>query len=172
MRPDHTLGYWMIRAAHSFGTAFVGVLQAHCTERGKPYMITPPQWGTLAWLDEYNGLPIGTLAQYLGIEASVTTGIVKRLEQNGLVERVHDREDRRIVKVYLTAEGQDLVRSLDSVITTFNERPFQGFSHEERQTFLEQLHRILINLSDDADEHASLFNSFRHQLNEQGGWDM
>ncbi len=37
---------------------------------------------------------------------------VKRLEQSGLVVRLHDRQDRRIVKVYLTDEGWDTMRFL------------------------------------------------------------
>jgi DNA-binding MarR family transcriptional regulator len=71
---------------------------------------TSPQWGVLSLLYEHDGQTIGTLSQQRAIDAPTMTGIVKRLEQNGVVERKHDREDRRVVKVYLTDEGRDIMR--------------------------------------------------------------
>jgi DNA-binding MarR family transcriptional regulator len=81
------------------------VLWAHCEERGKSYVITPPQWGALSLLLEQDGMTIGSMSQKRGVDAPGATAIITRLEQNGLVERRHDREDRRVVKVFLTDEG-------------------------------------------------------------------
>jgi DNA-binding MarR family transcriptional regulator len=130
------------------GNMFSDLLQAYCTARGLPYVITPSQWATLAWLDEADGIPIGTLAQHLDIEASVTTGIVQRLEHHDLLERVHDREDRRLVKIFLTARGRELVHALEPVAMAFHERLFQGFSSEEQQAFLASLQHLSSNLPD------------------------
>src|SRR5947207_3352380 len=134
MRPDETLGSWIALAMHSLTNAFSEALQRQCQHLGKPYTITSPQWATLAWIDEYQVLPIGMLAQKLGIDASVATGIVKRLEVHGLIERVHDQIDRRIVRLSLTAEGRDIVHQLNPVAIAFNERSFHGFSQEQQQT--------------------------------------
>src|SRR5215472_3237190 len=97
----------------------VPVLRAHCEERGKPYVITPPQWGALSLLLAHDGLTIGAMAQKRGVDAPTATGIITRLEQHGLVERQHDREDRRVVKIYLTDEGRDIIRALASPVEQF-----------------------------------------------------
>jgi len=54
------------------------------------------------------------------VETSAISGIVAPLEQIGLVERVHDRDDRRVVKIVLTAEGCDSVGSLNPLMANLN----------------------------------------------------
>jgi DNA-binding MarR family transcriptional regulator len=145
MRPDETLGYWLMQTMRSVANAFADVLQTACAALGKPYVITPPQWFALSLLASEDNLPIGTLAQRLVLDASVVTGIIKRLEQHGLVERVHDRIDYRLVRLHLTGEGQELTHALAAAGIAFNQRLLQGFSHEERELLREQFARIRAN---------------------------
>ena len=146
MRPDDYAEHWIFKVVRQMGNRFADLLQVQCTERGMSYAITPSQWAALAWLTENEGIPIGTLAQRLDIEASVTTGIVQRLEQHGLLERVHDHQDRRLVKLFLTDEGRKLVRILEPVVIAFHQQLFRGFSAEEQQALLEQLQQLNSNL--------------------------
>ncbi len=74
------------------------------------------------------------------------TGIVKRLEQSGLVERRHDREDRRVVKVYLTDEGREIMPVLCAAVTQFNATMMQGFSSDEQKDFVEKMQQMIANL--------------------------
>jgi MarR family transcriptional regulator, organic hydroperoxide resistance regulator len=145
MRPDESLGYWLTQTMRGVANAFSDVLQTACATLGKPYVITPPQWFALSLLASEQDLPIGTLAQRLAFDASVVTGIIKRLEQHGLVERVHDRTDYRLVRLHLTAEGQEITQALASAATAFNQRLLQEFSQEEREMLLQQLARIRAN---------------------------
>ena len=82
-----------------------------------------------------------------GLDAPTVTGIVKRLEQSGLVERVHDRQDRRIVKVNLTEEGWDSMRFLPHTALAFNNIMTQGFSAVEQRDLLAKLQQIIANVS-------------------------
>jgi DNA-binding MarR family transcriptional regulator len=145
MRPDETLGYWLMQTMRSVANAFADVLQTACATLGKPYVITPPQWFALSLLASEQDLPIGTLAQRLVLDASVVTGIIKRLEQHGLVERVHDRIDYRLVRLHLTGEGQELTHALAAAAIAFNHRLLQGFSQEERAMLIQQFARIRAN---------------------------
>lgn len=147
MRPDETLGSWIALTMHSLTNAFAEVLQRHCKHLEKTYTITPPQWAALAWIDAYRVLSVGVLAQKLGIDDSVATGIVKRLEVHGLIERVHDQIDRRIVRLSLTSEGSEIVHHLNPVVIAFNERSFHGFSQEQQQILLKQLRQIVSNVA-------------------------
>jgi len=121
------------------------VLQAHCEERGKPYVITPQQWGALSLLIEQDGMTIGSMSQKRGVDAPGATAIITRLEQNGLVERRHDREDRRVVKVYLTDEGRDISQTLVSLVAHFDQSITHGFSEGELNHFLAELQQLIVN---------------------------
>jgi DNA-binding MarR family transcriptional regulator len=145
MQPDDTPGYWLMQTVRSVANAFSDVLQTSCATLGKPYVITPPQWFALGLLANQQDLPIGALAQRLRLDASVVTGIVKRLEQHGLIERIHDRADYRLVRLHLTVEGREITNTLADAATTFNQGLLQGFSQEERAVLLQQLARIRAN---------------------------
>ncbi len=148
MQPaENYLGYWLFYAQRCVAHAFSEVLAAHCEERGKPYIVTPPQWGVISLLHETDGLTVGTISQRRGLDAPTITGIVRRLEQSGLVERRHSHEDRRVVEVYLTPEGQDIISSLMPVAEDFQQIMTRGFSQEERQDLLVKLQQIIANVS-------------------------
>lgn len=141
------LGYWLFYAQRSAAYAFYEVLKACCMEHEKPYIVTPPQWGVLSLLHNQDGQTIGALSQQRAIDAPTMTGIVKRLEQGGLVERRHDLVDRRLVKVYLTDEGRDIMRYLPDAAIEFSKIMAQGFSESEKRDLQAKLQRIIANLS-------------------------
>ena len=141
------LGYWLFYAQRSVAYAFYEALKACCLKHDKPYIVTPPQWGALSLLISHDGQTIGALSQQRAIDPATVTGIVKRLEQSGLVERRHDRVDRRVVKVYLTDEGRDIMRFLPDAVIEFTRTMSQGFSKEEISDMQVKLQRIIANLS-------------------------
>ncbi|GAC1635826.1 MAG: hypothetical protein NVS4B11_38180 [Ktedonobacteraceae bacterium] len=145
--PNNNLGYWLFYAQRCVAYAFSEVMHVYCVEHGKPYIVTPPQWGVLALLYQKDNLTIGTISQKRGVDAPTITGIIKRLEQSGLVERRHDCEDRRVVKVYLTDEGRSITQSLKSAVKEFNDEMLRNFSQDEQDEFLTKLQQIIANVS-------------------------
>ena len=53
------------------------------------------------------------LADTLDVSVASATGIVDRMEKRGLVERLHDQNDRRVVLVRATAKGRSVCSELD-----------------------------------------------------------
>ncbi|HYL44943.1 MAG TPA: MarR family transcriptional regulator [Ktedonobacteraceae bacterium] len=146
VRADDNLGYWLFYTQRIVAHAFAEVLRRCCVEHAKPYVVTPPQFGVLALLQEIDGVTIGTISQRRRIDAPTVTGIVKRLEQSGLVERRHDEVDRRVVKVYLTAEGRDIMKLLGDEVDNFDEILTRGISEAEQRGILAKFHHIIVNL--------------------------
>lgn len=148
IRPEDTIGYWLFYTQRCVEYAFLEVLKRCCIEQGKFYVVTPPQWGILSLLFfEQDGLPIGTISQRRGFDAPTITGIVKRLEQSELVERRHDREDRRVVKVYLTEEGREIMPFLMAAVAEFSAIMKQSFSTIEEKDLVVKMQQIIVNLS-------------------------
>ena len=146
-RPEDALGYWLFYAQRCVEYAFLEVLRQCCVEHGKAYVVTPPQWGVLYLLYEQDGLTICTISQRRGFDAPTITGIVKRLEQSGLVKRRHDRVDRRVVKVFITDEGREIMPFLIEAVGKFHETTIQGFSASEQKDMLLKLQQIIANMS-------------------------
>jgi DNA-binding MarR family transcriptional regulator len=58
------------------------------------------------WLLQHHGdLPMSRMAELLDVSFSNATGIVDRMEERGLVERVRVPDDRRVVLVRIAARG-------------------------------------------------------------------
>jgi DNA-binding MarR family transcriptional regulator len=74
--------------------------------------VTMPQFKTLMVLYGMDQATMGDLAESLGTGVSTVTGIVDRLVDHGLVQRVEDPRDRRVVVGRPTEAGVALVDRL------------------------------------------------------------
>lgn len=77
--------------------------------------LTMTQLGVLFLLRREAGAPAGLLAERLRVTPSTVTRIVDRLVRLRLVRRQEDREDRRVVRHYLTQQG---AQSLEEMART------------------------------------------------------
>jgi DNA-binding MarR family transcriptional regulator len=82
--------------------------------------LTPAQCHVLRLLRPDTPLPMRTLAENLGCDASNVTGMIDRLEARGLVERRAAVYDRRIKELALTPAG---VAARAQVIERLGEPP-------------------------------------------------
>jgi DNA-binding MarR family transcriptional regulator len=83
----------------------------------------------ILWVLEHHGaLPMGRLADLLDVSLSNASGLIDRMEERGLIERIRVPDDRRVVLVRASAEGarmrdeiealkQDRMRSILSRLT-------------------------------------------------------
>ena len=68
------------------------------------------------WLLQHHGsMAMSRLADLLDVSLSNATGIIDRMEEKGLVERVRVPDDRRIVLVRATQAGLDLIDEAELV---------------------------------------------------------
>lgn len=56
------------------------------------------------------------IAAYCGISSAAVTGILDRLEKEGLVQRIMSADDRRSFQIYLTEKGTRFCKSIDARI--------------------------------------------------------
>lgn len=68
--------------------------------------VTGPQRLALRILGRFPGIPAGRLAEILKVHPSTLTGVLRRLEERGLVERRSDENDRRRALLTLTNAGR------------------------------------------------------------------
>lgn len=81
-----------------------------------PSELTMQQVRVLGFVAKEPGLTGHDLGVRLGVSAPTASGLVERLVEKGLVSRVDDPEDRRVRRLHLTTDGQDLIRRMDSLM--------------------------------------------------------
>lgn len=74
--------------------------------------LTRSQGQVLVTLANNEGIPQGALAEKLGVEPITLTRILDRLEEAGLIERLHYRKDRRVRLLRLTPAASAARRHL------------------------------------------------------------
>jgi MarR family transcriptional regulator, organic hydroperoxide resistance regulator len=73
------------------------------------FPITPPQFNALLWLSDEGDMTIGELSQKMFLACSTMTDLIDRMEKNGVVERVRDERDRRVVRIHLLEKGREII---------------------------------------------------------------
>ncbi|HEX5479781.1 MAG TPA: MarR family transcriptional regulator [Dehalococcoidia bacterium] len=99
------------QVARLYGDA-VGIIDALRIQYWSEGGLTLAQLRLLWALRDEDGLPVGSLAELLGVNPSTITGHVDRLVKQGLVRREEDSVDRRIVRNFLTDDGRVVVTSV------------------------------------------------------------
>jgi DNA-binding MarR family transcriptional regulator len=70
----------------------------------------------LLWaLERHGDMPMSQLAEVLDVSLSSATGIVDRMEERGLVDRVRVPDDRRVVLVRISDGGREVLRLTDLI---------------------------------------------------------
>ena len=111
--------------------------------------ITTQQWAVLGALsreDIETGLSVGDLAKLLMVSRQNLTGVLARLEKQGLVEKSIDPVDGRSRRIQLSKEGRSLWHeALLPKIFGYYEEALDGFSINDRVATLNDFNRLLEN---------------------------
>jgi DNA-binding MarR family transcriptional regulator len=93
----------------------VGSLRCAASQRLVRLGISMTHFHVLTLLRHHDAMAMGRLADVLDASMSNATGIIDRMEERGLVERVRVADDRRVVLVRPTQAGLDLVDEVELV---------------------------------------------------------
>jgi len=93
----------------------VGSLRCAGSQRLVRLGISMTHFHVLTLLRHHDAMPMGKLAEILDASMSSATGIIDRMEERGLVERVRVADDRRVVLVRPTQAGLDLIDEAELV---------------------------------------------------------
>src|SRR6476619_1176397 len=119
------------------------VAEARFKEALKPTELTPKHLGVLFEV-RANPTSQQLLCETIDVDASKLVGILNDLEEDGLVVRRRDPEDRRRHIVELTKEAQARLAKAEKVAKAVEEEFFAGLDADERA----QLRLLLARVAD------------------------
>ncbi|WP_137920911.1 MarR family transcriptional regulator [Hydrogenophaga sp. 2FB] len=134
-RPDHSVGYLIKRVMMS--------ISYQADKRLCMHDLTIAQWGPLMKMRMHGTATVAELARWSQSDAGAMTRLLDRLEKKGLCKRVRSTEDRRVVMVELTPEGQAAMERVPAILADVMNQHLAGFSETEWKTLLGLLQRIV-----------------------------
>jgi len=108
-------------------------------------------WGhfiILMILLEQEGLRQDEIALSRGFDKTMIAKSVIRLEEEDLVYRITDPNDRRVRRLYLTETGRRVGPEIRRIGSEISDRVFKDFTQDESKVLLEYLRRIALNASE------------------------
>src|SRR3954449_7434933 len=84
-------------------------------QQGCYRQISSTQLHVLYMLVSQGATPMSRLAEQLDVSLPNVTGLVERMVERGIVERLRPLDDRRVVEVRITAAGNEILDQIDMV---------------------------------------------------------
>jgi DNA-binding MarR family transcriptional regulator len=119
----------MLRELARCYQAFESYAAAHIRQLG----LTLPQFDILVTLGNAGGLTPKVLGERTLITKGTLTGVIDRLEEKRLIERIPSAEDRRSQIVTLTKQGERVFQQVFPQHLAYIRRAFRDFKDDDYQ---------------------------------------
>jgi DNA-binding MarR family transcriptional regulator len=136
-----SIGY-LVKRAHGL---CLDVLEPELAQRG----LTFTQYAILMSVRDGIALNPKDLCMQLRHDSGALTRVLDQLEARGLVERQRSAEDRRAIKVLLTAAGEEVLRTVIPLVVDRVNASLKGFSHAEVDELLRLLNKLILGWQDE-----------------------
>lgn len=108
--------------------------------------ISPVHWSVLGALSRPHltniGMSFSDLTEYLGISRQSLDNVLKRLERDGVVQRVTASHDKRAKNVALTQLGHQTWESLQNKFFQFYRQAMHNFVFDDAVTLIHLLNKL------------------------------
>lgn len=104
--------------------------------------LTGPQLTVIKMLEGIGDLSLSELSEKIRAQNSTVTGIIDRMEREGLVIRARSTEDRRVVKIKLTEKGSKLAKEIQVEPMEIFRSALEGLTAAESRDLLRILSKI------------------------------
>lgn len=104
--------------------------------------LTGPQLTVVKMLESLGDLSLSDLSERIRAQNSTVTGIIDRMEREGLVVRTRSTEDKRVVRIRLTEKGARIAREIPVEPMEIFRSALAGLSATEMRDLLKVLTKL------------------------------
>lgn len=101
------------------------------------YGVTRSQCVAMYYISKSESITQKDLASYMHIRESTMTGLLDRLQRDGLIERKVNSEDMRKKSIYLSQKGKKKLREIEDIAIDFVKCSESDLSEEDIRKFKE-----------------------------------
>ncbi|KEI50146.1 MarR family transcriptional regulator [Enterococcus faecium UC8668] len=111
--------------------------------------LTRGQYLYLVCICENPGIIQEKLAEMIKVDRTTAARAIKKLESNGMIERLEDKENKKIKKLYPTKKGAEIYPFIIRENNYSNAVALNGLSEEEAKQLEYLLKKVCKNVSED-----------------------
>jgi len=105
------------------------------------------RWGTLYWIKVFGDSVNQTeLADRIGVEQPTLGRVLRDLEEEGLIERLPGKGDRRAKVIQLTDAAKPVMREIERIQNTVRARLLKGIDPQDLSRCMSVFAKILVNM--------------------------
>lgn len=128
------LGYLIHRTDVKMTNYFTKVL--------KPYGITPEQWSIISVLSSQRGTTQKELAEAIDKNQTTVVRMIHSMERKSIVKKVFNEQDRRSHYLFLTEKGEEIKKTILSVVKDAHHVVSSNLSKGEIQQLKSLLNKL------------------------------
>ena len=117
------------------------------TDSLKRYNMDQPSWRVLMLLGDKNPSSVGDLSRRSVTRISTITRVLIRMEKEGLIIRKPFPDDNRVIEVFITDKGKEILGELKILASKVYKKAFDGISEEDTISFTNILIKMRENLN-------------------------
>jgi len=121
----------------------IRAVDLHSQKLSTQHKITTPQLVSLLVISEQEPARSSDIAKAVSLSSATVIGILDRLETKGLIRRERSTTDRRVVNIWTTPEGQELIRNAPSPMQDKLADAIEGLSSDEQTSIAETFERVV-----------------------------
>ena len=138
MKQEDTIDFHIRRNWHK-------IMRIYNMEAAKQDATMPMAYALLS-IDVEKGTPSTSLGPKMGMESRSLTRILKKMEEEGVIKRVQDKNDKRVTRIVITKKGIEKRDQSRLAVIQFNKEVQSELSSSERKMFFQvmtKIHNIL-----------------------------
>lgn len=136
---DQFIPYWFNQVTNNLNLAMA--------EHLRPLDVSVARWRVLAILKSFGKMSIGQIAKHAAIRQSTLSRVVDQLERQELVRREPLAENKRIVEVELTPDGEEMYRRFYPAAVSLHTLMADALTDEERQSLFTIFGKLMARLN-------------------------
>lgn len=145
MKPEETIDFHIRWAWHRIARLYNGQAEKHNLTMSTGYVLLN--------IDQRSGTPSTKLGPKMGMEPRSLTRTLKSMEEEGLISRKSDKNDKRMVRILLTEAGRKKREISKQAVIRFNEYISERIPKNKLQAFFEVMDQLNHILEKETPEH-------------------
>lgn len=105
--------------------------------------VTRSQCVAMYYISKAESINQKELAQSMHIRESTMTGLLDRLERDGLIERKVNSDDMRKKSIFLSPKGRDRLEKVEEISRDFINNAVKDISVEDREKFYQIMNKMV-----------------------------
>ena len=97
-----------------------------------------------AHMQRYENVSVKRIAEHLHLSGTFVTTVTGQLEKLDLIRKERDKDDRRKVRIKITAKGKSMLRKLDEIQQQVNDEMFSCLSSREFRSLTKMADELIL----------------------------